>query len=837
MSQGVAGFQGALARLADEATLATDALMSRVAAIPVSDALAFVTDAYPDIVDPFVSAAGEMTAQWYGELRTRTVRRVGEILTPEPATIPDRRALGTSARWALTSSNPGLAIRGSTTRRVFDQSRRTVRDNARRDGVRWVRHASSDACGFCRMLATRVLTTDRDGAPGLYNFEGTARRSPHVKDVRGHDHCKCIATIANGYEPPDYVYDWLEDYDAVSRNDDGVLRPEWNIAYRMERRADDRLGVPRRKRGRPRTRPEPEPKTPPPGANRNTNRNSSTGQFIGNQRLFERNAARAAEMARSARERVATANQVVSRADNYAQKAVEVTGRIKSVVDAADKVLGGTVPVVRDIKIVVDAANKAAGGAAQVTGGAARTVGLVDKTIKDTANIAHGVKQIADEAKSVVDDAVAVIAGAKALGIEAANLARATAVSAREVNSFADLYSKATATYTEALRIQGAAGELIDQARGAVATMQGLPSGVADLPRVLRAPLADTRKLVDAARSNVDDVIAAADDAAALARSARSLIDAVAFYRRFGAADDFAKKAAWAYTSRVVDEMGELVDGLPAGALPAAAKPPNWVFSERLELPSPPSRQALPTGSVAGAVDDAPRALEAPPALRALPAAPPKKSRKKPVQHRNFEDIEADMHAAIAAGDDDLIDAFADELEAAEKAEKAKAARAAKKEAAEAAAQARRLDEIDAQVERLVAQGYTQRQAYEEIFDQNTESMARSEFIDAARSNGHQGRGFEELLASVHREMVMEEYLQCSDFCRGASVLKPQYIGRSPLDLWKVQDSEARKMMSTEAKEWFDQNGRLTKKSLREAILDGDQLWNRPRSGGEDYLQ
>ena len=193
----MAGFQGALARLAIEAGNASNRLVSRVGELSREDALAFVTDAFPELIDPFVSASGELTAQWYDENRPRALTGSSrETFMPEPARMPDRKQLASSARWALSSPKPSTALQGSSTRYVFDESRRTVRDNAEREGVRWTRHASADACGFCRMLATRVLTQSEPGAPGLYRSKATASRNAHTTDIRGHDHCKCIAVVA-----------------------------------------------------------------------------------------------------------------------------------------------------------------------------------------------------------------------------------------------------------------------------------------------------------------------------------------------------------------------------------------------------------------------------------------------------------------------------------------------------------------------------------------------------------------------------------------------------------------------------------------------------------------
>jgi len=177
VTQGVAGFQGALGQLAIEAGNAAKQLVRRVGGLSTTEGYTFITDAYPKLIDPFISASGEMTAEWYSENQPRPVRRAARIFTPEPAEIPDRAQIAASARSALASSNPETAIQGTSTRYVFDESRRTVRDNAEREGVRYTRHASENACGFCRMLATRVLTRDEPGAPGLYVSRATALRN------------------------------------------------------------------------------------------------------------------------------------------------------------------------------------------------------------------------------------------------------------------------------------------------------------------------------------------------------------------------------------------------------------------------------------------------------------------------------------------------------------------------------------------------------------------------------------------------------------------------------------------------------------------------------------
>ncbi|ASR85211.1 head maturation protease [Mycobacterium phage SirPhilip] len=239
MTTAVREFQGVLSELAGRVGGAIDTLMPHLADVSQRDGMALITDAYPALVDRFLGPAGDLTAQWYAE-------QPGGIegFVAEPAALPEPSQLAANGRWALLQKDPARAMRGSSTRAVFNQSRRTVLDNAEREGVRWVRHAAPNACGFCRMLATRVLTMDDEAAPGLYRTKYNALH-PHSDklDAAGHDHCKCVAVAlrdGRAYEAPDYVHDWLVDYQAVARTDDGYLRSPGAIAYAMEARGKER---------------------------------------------------------------------------------------------------------------------------------------------------------------------------------------------------------------------------------------------------------------------------------------------------------------------------------------------------------------------------------------------------------------------------------------------------------------------------------------------------------------------------------------------------------------------------------------------------------------------
>ncbi|WP_162938707.1 hypothetical protein [Mycobacterium kyogaense] len=176
-----------------------------------SEAYDLATTAYPGIMDAYLAGAADLTATWYEEQPGGKAKFIAAA-----ADLPPAEKLGASARWALSQADPINALKGSGIRAVFDSSRRTVIQNAAREGVRWVRYASSTACGFCRMLATR-------GA--VYSSEANA--------LRAHDHCHCMAVPDRdgSYEPPDYVERWIRDYESAAAS--GAVTPG-QIAYAME---------------------------------------------------------------------------------------------------------------------------------------------------------------------------------------------------------------------------------------------------------------------------------------------------------------------------------------------------------------------------------------------------------------------------------------------------------------------------------------------------------------------------------------------------------------------------------------------------------------------------
>lgn len=203
-------FQRLIAAVAAE--LATDiaALLPQLDRLNLAEALAFITEAYPELVSPYAALASGLTAQWYEELPGREF--AAEMVDPDPV-----EKLAISARWALIQANPVSSMQGTATRSVFTSQRDTVIANSDREGVLWARHASATACGFCRMLATR-------GA--VYRSQRSAQRA--------HDNCHCLAVPDRdgNFEPAPYVEGWTRDYRAVIA--EGARSPQ-QIAAAMER--------------------------------------------------------------------------------------------------------------------------------------------------------------------------------------------------------------------------------------------------------------------------------------------------------------------------------------------------------------------------------------------------------------------------------------------------------------------------------------------------------------------------------------------------------------------------------------------------------------------------
>lgn len=199
----------------------------------------------PAVVDPYLSAAGDVTADWYESQAPELA------FTASPAPLPPEAQLQTTARWAAgtvltkTPVTPLDLLSGSMQRALFNESRRTVLDNsAVEPGARWARHASANACEFCKMVATRGgvyyseesatrvtgvnyggtdyrkarklgKTVNQVPVGGRTEYGRKSRRSIARIGDKYHDHCRCIAVPVRpgqSYDPPSYVEEWEAEY-------------------------------------------------------------------------------------------------------------------------------------------------------------------------------------------------------------------------------------------------------------------------------------------------------------------------------------------------------------------------------------------------------------------------------------------------------------------------------------------------------------------------------------------------------------------------------------------------------------------------------------------------
>lgn len=208
----VAGFQAIIGRLAALAGDTAATIMREIADE------AERADVYAAAVDPHLNASSLITAEWYDSLSDAP-------FAVEPVSPADVETLRYKVSWAATEPDPPQALADATNRLVFGASRDTVVDNAEREGVRYARHASEDACPWCSILAIR--------GP-VYHSADTATKS--------HDQCKCVAVpVRDGdrYDEPDYIEDWRSQYqnardETGSKNMDDIVN-----AMRRARHYDD----------------------------------------------------------------------------------------------------------------------------------------------------------------------------------------------------------------------------------------------------------------------------------------------------------------------------------------------------------------------------------------------------------------------------------------------------------------------------------------------------------------------------------------------------------------------------------------------------------------------
>lgn len=189
-----------------------DAMWNRGSSLTGSDFIDYVFDAFPDVVEPYALLAADLAASWYeGSAPGLSYKAIS-------IAILDAAAIRGSVGWALAGVGATGLVRltGVAQRTVWNANRETTLANVKREGGKWARHASANACAFCAMVSTRGAAYSSEHAAGGFGN-------------RYHDSCHCLAVeVRPGqrYEPPPYAEKWSAAYDSASSQVVGSLTPE-----------------------------------------------------------------------------------------------------------------------------------------------------------------------------------------------------------------------------------------------------------------------------------------------------------------------------------------------------------------------------------------------------------------------------------------------------------------------------------------------------------------------------------------------------------------------------------------------------------------------------------
>lgn len=157
------------------------------------------------------------------------------------------------------------------------------------------------------------------------------------------------------------------------------------------------------------------------------------------------------------------------------------------------------------------------------------------------------------------------------------------------------------------------------------------------------------------------------------------------------------------------------------------------------------------------------------------------------------------------------------------------------------------MDEADRKAE---AEGISYEQALAELQDLDLDQLRRREFTERAKREGLVSTRYSDLLDELHRRLAFDWLIIAEEQTNGQTLNRRSRDARlfEAGDLWRVNDTTARKHMSPEMAEWFDQNGRITKADLERMIEAGLDVFDAEgtlgewatwsgRRLGEDYLR
>lgn len=174
------------------------------------EAWAYLLSAAPETASMWRSSVVDLATLFYEETQGIAVDREVAAFAREL----DSERFEQSLRWAFFSeknSSPLSAASGLLDRTVTEGARAYGTTAMGKAKVTYMRAARPDACAFCRMMSGNEYDSWESA---FYVGHATKRNKP--KRSRGeqyHDHCRCQAVKTSEYVIPDYVGEWMDQYE------------------------------------------------------------------------------------------------------------------------------------------------------------------------------------------------------------------------------------------------------------------------------------------------------------------------------------------------------------------------------------------------------------------------------------------------------------------------------------------------------------------------------------------------------------------------------------------------------------------------------------------------
>jgi len=195
-----------------------------------NDFFDYMLAGFPELAANYHQIAAQVAASWFEESDPASPF-VARVAAPVPA-----ERLVSTARWALGGDGTQALSRmtGSLQRATFDGARDTVFDNIEATQSRWIRVARPNACGFCRLLATRTGESSYSSREAAVNVVGRRNRGSRRRGEKFHDDCYCQPVEIRSNQS---VGDVLSP-------EDSALVDRWNDEY-LKARANAGTGDPK----------------------------------------------------------------------------------------------------------------------------------------------------------------------------------------------------------------------------------------------------------------------------------------------------------------------------------------------------------------------------------------------------------------------------------------------------------------------------------------------------------------------------------------------------------------------------------------------------------------